>query len=156
ADIVATSGLYTDVDNGALRGIAINGVDDSFGEWQFSINGGVNWQPLYQFSDDFNATLLAADGAGLNRVRLPPFTNFNGTSSISFRGWDQTDFNPTGTEFVYVGNNGGDQPYSAETETASITVNAVNDAPLNFVPLTQATSEDAPVIFSSTIGNTIS
>ena len=45
--------------------------------------------------DDNFALLLAADAD--TRLYFQPNANFNGTSSITFRAWDQTDGNAEGT-----------------------------------------------------------
>ena len=44
----------------------------------------------------------------------------------------------------------------ADTDTVGITVNAVNDAPLNSVPAAQSMDEDALLVFSTLNGNLIS
>jgi hypothetical protein len=49
--------------------------------------------------------------------------------------------------------NGGDD--TAPSQTFTITVNAVNDAPLNTVPGAQATTEDTTLVFSAGNGNAL-
>ena len=49
--------------------------------------------------------------------------------------------------------NGGDD--TAPSQAFTITVNAVNDAPLNTVPGAQATSEDATLVFAAGNGNAL-
>ncbi len=55
---------------------------------------------------------------------------------------------------VSLQDNGGDNNTSA-TQTFTITVNPVNDAPVNTVPLTQIIDEDKPLVFSEDTGNAI-
>ena len=43
----------------------------------------------------------------------------------------------------------------SDTDTVAITVNAVNDAPVNTVPAPQTTNEDTGLVFSSGNGNAI-
>jgi hypothetical protein len=50
----------------------------------------------------------------------------------------------------------GPASFSSVSASSSITVNAVNDAPLNAVPGAQATNEDTVLVFSSGNGNQIS
>lgn len=119
-------GGVSDVDNGALTGIAITGLDAGNGTWQFSVNGGASWQNVGAVS--FNSALLLRSS---DRVRFVP-DGINGTSaSITYRAWDQTDITAglQGTKANASGAGGG-SPYSIGSDTASITVTAVNDAPL--------------------------
>jgi hypothetical protein len=44
----------------------------------------------------------------------------------------------------------------SDTDTVNITVNAVDDAPVNTVPVAQTTAEDTPLVLSSLGGNVIS
>ncbi|MCP4334799.1 MAG: VCBS repeat-containing protein, partial [Gammaproteobacteria bacterium] len=83
------AGHITDVDSGASEGIAVTGVDNSNGTWEYSINGGTNWNTLGSPSD-MNARLLADDAS--TRVRFVPNADYFGTvaGGITFRAWDQT------------------------------------------------------------------
>ncbi|MEG4148807.1 choice-of-anchor Y domain-containing protein, partial [Microcoleus sp. Pol12B5] len=64
------------------------------------------------------------------RIRFLPNQDYFGTSpSLTFRAWDTTDNIATGTTGVNVSVNGSTSPFSSESETATITVNPVNDAP---------------------------
>ncbi len=66
-----------------------------------------------------------------------PAANFNGSESFSWNGSDGS-------------------AYAATDATVNITVNPVNDAPVNAVPGIQSTSENAALVFSSANGNQIS
>ena len=74
------------------------------------------------------ALLLAADAN--TRLYFQANANFNGnvTDAVTFRAWDQT----TGTAGTKVDTavNGGSTAYSSATDTANITVSAVNDNPV--------------------------
>ncbi|MCP4926351.1 MAG: hypothetical protein GY916_10435, partial [Gammaproteobacteria bacterium] len=100
------AGHITDVDSGASEGIAVTGVDNSNGTWEYSINGGTNWNTLGSPSE-MNARLLADDAS--TRVRFVPNTDYFGTvaGGITFRAWDQT-----------TGNN-GDEVNLSGTDAAS-------------------------------------
>jgi VCBS repeat-containing protein len=78
--------------------------------------------------------------AALNGLVYLPNANFSGSDSL---GVTTNDLGATGA--------GG---ALADTDNVSITVNAVNDAPVNNVPGAQSTSEDAPLAFTG--GSTIS
>ncbi|MDH0292045.1 DUF4347 domain-containing protein [Pseudomonas sp. GD04087] len=119
-------GSVSDVDNGALTGIAITGLNAGNGTWQYSVNGGASWQNVGVVS--LNSALLLRS---IDRVRFVP-DGINGTSaSITYRAWDQTDITAglQGTKANATGAGGG-SPYSIGSDTASITVTAINDAPL--------------------------
>jgi VCBS repeat-containing protein len=117
----------TDADNGAITGIALTGVNASNGSWWYSTNGGTNWAAVGAVSDA-SALLLAADAN--TRVYFQANSNFNGTVSdgITFRAWDQTS-GAVGTTVSTV-TNGNSSAFSSATDTASITVSAVNDNPV--------------------------
>lgn len=65
----------------------------------------------------------------LNKLRFVPNADFNGTATITFRAWDQTNALANAATGVNTSVNGGNTPYSSEAESISITVNPVNDAP---------------------------
>ena len=113
----------TDVDTGAVEGIAIYNADTTNGDWEYSTDGGTNWIDFGNPSA--TAALLLSDNA---LVRFVPGENFNGDATFSFLAWDQT----TGTEggtIALAGNAGGTNTLSDAIDTAFITVNPVNDAP---------------------------
>ncbi|MCK5603086.1 cadherin-like domain-containing protein, partial [Candidatus Pacearchaeota archaeon] len=149
SDIIASAGgdRITDSDVGDLEGIAVIGVDDTNGTWQFSINGGTSWTSFGMVSG-ISAVLL---GTGVNdRIRFVPDLNYNGTvdSGIIFRAWDQTDGHGSGATGIDVSINGGTTAYSTVTEIISITVNAVNDAPVASNNA-YATDEDAALVIAA-------
>jgi methionine-rich copper-binding protein CopC len=127
-DIILSAGgdRITDADAGALEGIAVIAVDNTNGTWQYSINNGTNWTP-FGSPNATTARLLAANAT--TRVRFLPNANFNGTVNpgITFRAWDQTS--GTNGNTADVSTNGTTTAFSTATETASVTVNPVNDPP---------------------------
>ncbi len=125
--LVATLGLYADAQGVPPAGIAAIGQDTTNGAWQYSTDA-MQWTPLGPVSDS-SATLLAADGAGRNRIRFVPHANYNGSASFAFRAWDTSDGRLNGSTGVSVASNGGLTAYSSQFETAAITIRAVNDAP---------------------------
>ena len=143
----------TDPDPGALLGIAITAADTTNGAWFYSTDGGSNWNALGAVSSA-SARLLAADAS--TRVYFQPNANYNGTlsSGLTFRAWDRTTGTAGGT--ADTSTNGGITAFSTATDTASLTVNAVNDAPVHTVPGAQSVSEDGALVFSAAGGNLIS
>ncbi|WP_203249944.1 hypothetical protein [Cysteiniphilum marinum] len=139
-DLLTTT--VSDVDSGALEGIAIIGADNTNGQWQYTINNGTNWLNISGVSNS-NAILLAVGDAN-TKVRFIPNADYNGASGdMTYRAWDQTS-GSNGDTGVDVSTNGDTTAFSSATETASLTVNAVNDAPSITSPteavLLQATS----------------
>lgn len=116
----------SDVDSGAIKGIAITGSDAGNGTWQFSTNGGASWQDVGAVADASALLLRSSD-----RVRFVP-DGVNGTNAtITYRAWDQSGATSghQGSK-VDASSTGGNTPFSSAIDTASITVTAVNDAPL--------------------------
>ncbi|MGX7897079.1 Ig-like domain-containing protein, partial [Tsuneonella sp. HG222] len=115
----------TDAD-GPVLGIAVVYLDLTSGSWYFSLNNGSSW-----FSEGIvgegAARFLLADAN--TRIFFRPNANFSGTVSdaIAFKAWDGTAGSNGG-----MGNtlpSGGPTAFSISTDTANITVTAVNDAP---------------------------
>ncbi|MBW4648780.1 MAG: DUF4347 domain-containing protein [Kastovskya adunca ATA6-11-RM4] len=120
----------SDADAGAVEGIAVIGVDNTNGTWQYSNNGESSWNNFVVSA--VAATVLKATTS--DRIRFVPSPDFNGiTPGITFRAWDASDGLASGTTNVNPGTSGGASPFSIATETASIVINSVNDAP-SFTP----------------------
>ncbi len=142
----------TDVDSGALLGIAITAADTTNGSWFYSTNNGATWNTLGAVTNA-SALLLAADAN--TRTYFQPNADWNGTlgSAITFRAWDQTSGSNGGT--ADTSTNGGSSAFSTTTDTASLTITAVNDAPTNAVPAAQTAPAAGSLVFSSGNGNAI-
>lgn len=113
---------YNDPD-GDPRGIAITGLSNDLGQWQFSIDGGLNWSFFNNVTSN-SATLLNADA----RIRFLPAENQNGQAAIEFRAWDQTT-GSNGMINVDTNLNGGSTSFSTAIETAKIDIISVNSSP---------------------------
>ncbi|MBN8625690.1 MAG: tandem-95 repeat protein, partial [Planctomycetes bacterium] len=129
SDLLTASGYAVDVDGNSL-GIAVVGVDSANGYWEYST--GSYWSSLAQAGES-SATLLSADSS--TRIRFQPNGDFYGTATITFRLWDGTDGQTNGAAGVDVTSNGGTSAYSAEQDTATITVNDTwDEPPVNYAP----------------------
>ncbi|MAE66809.1 MAG: hypothetical protein CMJ18_21330, partial [Phycisphaeraceae bacterium] len=130
ADLVGGGGAnnVTDVDSGAVTGIAIVDADDANGTWHYSLNNGVDWTPLGAVAGDL-ARVLAADSG--TRVYFEPDGVFSGTipTALTFRAWDRSDGSANGAGGVDTTVNGGPSAFSTATDTAALTVNSVNAPP---------------------------
>ncbi|WP_323752734.1 VCBS domain-containing protein, partial [Marinobacter sp.] len=87
SDLIA--GQVSDADSGSSAGIAVVGVDNTNGTWEYTTNGGGVWTAFGSPSSSA-ARLLAADVNTL--VRFVPDADWNGTviNGITFYAWDQT------------------------------------------------------------------
>ncbi|MFB0534056.1 MAG: OmpL47-type beta-barrel domain-containing protein, partial [Anaerolineae bacterium] len=132
--------MITDPDPGAVEGIAVTAVDNTNGTWQYSTNGGATWSGFGTPSASA-ARLLASDAD--TRIRFVPNADWSGTvdPGLTFRAWDQ--FSGTNGDTADTTTNGGVTAFSSATETASITVNPVNDAPSFTKGGDQTVNEDA-------------
>jgi hypothetical protein len=133
------SGVVTDVDANALRGIAVTAASSGAGNWQFSSDGGMAWQEMGAVAE--TAARLLAESS---RVRFVPNADFNGTVTLDYRAWDQTQGDVGGT-LNLEGNTGGTSAVSANKENATLTVTPVADAPVldtSLDPALRSTSED--------------
>jgi len=114
------NGSITDVDGPAVGSIAIISVNNTNGRWEHSSNG-TNWSTI-------NATPAAALLLSTTRrVRFVPNPNFHGTATFDFRAWDESAGTDGGVADTSV--HGGTTPFSAVTDTAQISVLAVDDLP---------------------------
>ncbi|HEY2146988.1 MAG TPA: hypothetical protein VGH32_03570, partial [Pirellulales bacterium] len=146
------SGKVTDPDPGALSGIAVTGVNNTNGTWQYTSDGGTNWLGFGSPSNT-SARLLAADAN--TYVRFLPNADFNGTVSpgITFRAWDQTSGTAGGT--ANTSTNGGSTAFSTLAVSSAVTV----DQPISISGTTTTSINDNQTTtpFSGvTIGDSIS
>ena len=124
-------GSITDISGQPLvESIAITGVDNTNGTWQYHLEGESNWLDIKteqdaQVSD--NAALLLGPN---DHVRFVPVysDDYYGTATLSFRAWDQSA--GINGDFVDTTANGKATPFSTAYNTATISIEAVNDAPV--------------------------
>ncbi len=127
---LAVASLISDVDDGAVKGIAVIAVDNTNGTWEYSINSGATWVPFGAVTTT-SARLLQATPNNL--IHFLPGKDFFGTSSITYRAWDLTSgLDPaTGADNTVgpAAPTGGTTAFSAATGTATVTVIQVNQPP---------------------------
>lgn len=153
----------SDLDTGAVEGIAVTYVDKSNGTWEYSLDNGANWIDFV--TPALNAARLLPSDAN-TKIRFRPNTNFSGTADINFYAWDQT----TGTSGTtadllnYIGpiptsmKTGGSTAFSTAYEGASITVNPVNDTAPSFgagTPTLTTINEDELLNKGTSVANLI-
>ncbi|MDP3829183.1 MAG: hypothetical protein Q8Q74_21735, partial [Polaromonas sp.] len=153
-------GGVTDVDAGAVDGIAITGANATNGTWYFTTDGGTTWRAMGSVSDT-SALLLASNGN--TRVYFQPAPGFSGTvaDGLTIRAWDTTS-GEAATK-VDTSSNGGTTAFSSATDTVSISAIDINDAPTltatalspTFTEGVGAVQSAAVAVFSSAAASTI-
>ncbi|MBP2300815.1 DUF4347 domain-containing protein [Azospirillum picis] len=117
---------YTDADSNA-PGMALTATNASGGTWYYTTDGGSTWTAVGSVSTG-SALLLKADAS--TRLYLKSNGTYSGTlnDAVTFRAWDGT----AGTvgSRADTSTNGGSTAFSSATDTASLTVNTVNHAPV--------------------------
>lgn len=119
-------GGITDVDTGAVKGVAITGLTGTYGKWQYSLDNGSSWSDVGGVS---TATALILNVN--NKVRFVPDGVHGETATLIYKAWDQTG-GTAGLEGTKrdTSISGGTSAYSTGTDTASVVVTAINDAPV--------------------------
>lgn len=118
----------TELDAPDSKGVALSVVDNTNGEWEYSLDAGGSWNAI-------NPALLNPTNALLLRdvdvLRFVPTPNFNGdvADSVTFFAWDQTDGGTPGDFGDPQNNNGGEEAFSTANDTFGIVVTPVNDVP---------------------------
>ncbi len=110
-------GGVTDVDAGALKGIAVTGMDSTKGTWKYSTDG-TSFNPIPSDVSTVKALLLADDGN--TQIRFEPNKGFNGFASISYKAWDRSGVNSEGVQVDTT--LPGSTAYSSATEHAWVAV----------------------------------
>ncbi len=146
ASIIASAGgdRITDVDSGAVEGIAITALNSGNGTWQYSLDG-TTWNSVGTVSTTSSLLLRSTD-----LIRFLPNGQNATTASFDFQAWDTTT-GTAGTK-VSAASAGGSTAFSTATETASISVTAVND---NIGALSDANAGTNTVAENATIGTTV-
>ncbi|MCP4344248.1 MAG: PKD domain-containing protein, partial [Desulfobacterales bacterium] len=126
-EIIADDSV-TDQDGIPAEAIAVTGVNNVNGSWEYSVDNGISWTV---FTAEPNIADLSAQARLLDethKIRFVPNADWNGTAAFSFRAWDKTSGTAGQTADA---STGGDDLAFSEIETnASITVNSINDAPV--------------------------
>ena len=127
ADLIASAGVdcITDTDSQAMEGLAVIGVHHTSGsttgpngEWEYSTDGGTNWE---RFDSPSETSAVLLEGAA--RIRFVPSGNYLGPAGyIEFRAWDHTS-GDSGDVGVDVSSNGGTTAFSAQVGAATLNVN---------------------------------
>ncbi|MCP1364298.1 hypothetical protein BIS06_03495, partial [Halomonas sp. BBD48] len=118
----------SDVDTGALSGIAVTGASDRGTLW-YSIDDGTSWAQISASVSEINALVLHGDA----RLFFQPAPDVYGTidDAITFRAWDRSGavVPSNGASGIDASSHGGQSSFSAASDTAAIVVAGINDAP---------------------------
>ncbi len=120
---------HADVDNGAVGGVAVTGVDNA-GQWEYSLDS----------TDGVDGTwsALGAVAAGSARVLgatawvrfTPPADSSTSTETLTYRAWDTTDGSASGDAGVDTTTNGGTTAFSTNTYDGTHAVAPIPDPPV--------------------------
>ncbi len=158
ANILASgrSDPITDVDPGAVEGIAVIGVDDANGTWQYSRDGGSSWRSFVGDGvadgsiDNLAAILLNT----ADQIRYVPAIGYSGTAGLmQFRAWDQTS-GSAGDVGQDVSVQGGTTAFSTAVESATLNVSPQIGISITG-PTATTIAEDSSLVFSSANGNAV-
>ena len=121
--------MITDIDEDPVKAIAVTGLDNMNGHWEYSVNDGFSWlncnDNIDQVVDTHSKAVLLDENS---KIRFVPEENFHGNSSFSFCAWDKTS-GETGQK-VDTTQRGETSPFSVNKANAFIRIIQVNDSPL--------------------------
>ncbi len=120
------AGHVSDANPMSASGIAVTGWDNSNGSWQFSLDGGANWNGFGSPVAN-TARLLGADANTFVRFVASPNWSGTVTNGLMFKAWDQTS--GLAGDMASVALTGDPTAFSVASTSASVLVTAVNDAP---------------------------
>lgn len=129
ASLLISAGIgstISDADVGAVSGIAITAASTTNGYWEYSADNS-NWTAVPTVSTTSALVLSAA-----NYLRFVSTGPDGVTATLDFVAWDQTDGNTSGTTGVDTTATftpTSTSPFSASSNTLSVLVNDLNDAP---------------------------
>ncbi|QTA91750.1 Dockerin domain-containing protein [Desulfonema magnum] len=135
---VESEGFITDPDipnTEAVIAIAVIGVNNTMGTWQYSLDNGGTWNDFTSVTGRFvNTDEEARVLTESHKVRFVPNPNYYGGSSFTFRAWDMTDGTTPGA-VADVTAYGGTSAFSAVSDYAQIEVTPVDNPPTVFRPM---------------------
>ncbi|MFO0841893.1 MAG: tandem-95 repeat protein [Gemmataceae bacterium] len=119
----------------APRGIAVTGVDNTFGVWEYTLDGGATWLNFNAVTAPSDSTARLLEANPNTRIRFLPRANYNsnfGLAAFSFRAWDLTSgLSVVGDAggIADTSPNGGSTAFSATSALGQLAVTPVNDVP---------------------------
>lgn len=116
-------GSVFDPDEGGVFGIAITNITAGPGIWQYSVDAGGSWSSIGAVSQASALLLRSQD-----RIRFLPDTNTGGNVYMAYHAWDQSS-GAAGSK-VNATATGGTSAFSVNSDTASLNIFALNDAPV--------------------------
>ena len=133
--------------NDAHERIVVTWVDNTNGNWQYSIDGGGSWSGFtVTTGQSVDLSASARVLAASDRIRFVPSAKFScGVATFGFRAWSFADATSSGTT-VDLALLSDYPPFSAEHDTASILVNDIDGYGLTISGIdNQIAAGDSPV-----------
>ena len=140
ADIIV-DGSITNLPSGQPERIVVTSVDNTNGTWQYSLDAGATWSdftPTQGQNVDISSSARVLGAEDYIRF-VPDVALSSGTANFVFRAWSCADATPDGSA-VDINNQDDPSPFSAEQDTASITVNDVDDLGLTITAVDDQTA----------------
>ena len=122
---IVVDGSITDADGLPVESIAITAVDDTNGTWQYSTDNGATWAESTTCGRRSRPAARRTLTGQHPEAAFVPTADYNGTATFTFKAWDQS----TGSAGTYA-DSAATTAFSTASDTASITINAINDAPV--------------------------
>jgi len=136
--VISSVEFPTDADGETIRAIAVTGVENLIGKWQYSVSLNEKGAPLWEnftsttgryVSLEENPRLLDAH----HRIRFLPKENYYGGATFVFQAWDKTQGESGGT-LNLTSRDVGDS-LSDASDDASVRINPVDDPPFVAKPI---------------------
>ncbi|TFW19979.1 hypothetical protein E4L96_10945 [Massilia arenosa] len=125
AQLMAHDTLTGDFGN-LPKAMIVNDIDTNVGTWQYSLDGGASWLTMRADLIDGAANIgLVLDAAA--RIRLLPFGDASGDTSLQYHGWRTAGAAASGT---YTNFNQDDVSASAHQSVVRANVSRADDAPV--------------------------
>jgi len=134
---VIVGNSISDVDSGALKGIAITGAVSQNGTWQYSIDNGVHWAAFGVYSA---ASALLLGGSDL--LRFVPNGADGGSESVTYVAWDQTS--GVHGQTASIGTAGGNSAFSTDSDTGHLIVTPSHAPVFDLSQYNFTSEENAP------------
>ncbi len=145
-------GAITDPDGPAVEALAVVGVDNSHGQWQYSLDSGATWLPFSLNTGMVDLTTTARLLGPDSLVRFVPNTDWSGDANLTFRAWDQDTGTLGGTADTTV--HGGSTAFSDATALATAHVLDTEARTVQIVLPGEEVYEGQDVILASTVMGT--
>ncbi|GEM_PF-1710503 len=125
---IVVDGSVTDKDGPIGKTIAVIGVDNTNGKWQYSIDDGVSWMGFSAEIGKADLSLKSILMSETYKIRFVPKEGYIGTVAFTFRAWDMSSGTTGGR--ADTSKPGGSSAFSLDSDEAVIEIVKANYAPV--------------------------